>query len=148
MEKIVKKRDFKVGDSVYVVDYWDTDKGCAAFEAHAEIVQVNKESESFLAVLYGDTYRTYSFKDYGRLIFDTKQQAISAANAVPKPTSIVYQIIGNRLYKKTVLNIYDSRINGVTDLVMYLNVGKEVSIKEIGITIFTNEQQARKSVKK
>ena len=29
---------------------------------------------------------------------------------------------------------------------MQLNKGKEVSIKEIGITIFTSEQQARKTV--
>ncbi len=145
MEKTVK-RGFKVGESVYVVDYWGTGNGCAAFEAYAEIIRVDKNS--FLAVLYGDTYKTYSFEDYGRLIFDSKQQAIKAANAIPKPTSVIWQIIGRRVYKKTVLNIYDRCINGVTDLVMDLNRGKEVSIKEIGITIFTDEQQARKLVKK
>ncbi len=141
MEKTAK-RDFKVGDEIYVVDYW----GAAAFEAYAQIIQVNHEKQNFLAVLYGDTYKTYCFKDYGRLIFDTKQKAIQAAYLLPKPTSFVWQIIGNRVYKKTVLNISSRYINGATDLVIELNKGKEVSIKEIDVTIFKNEQQARKIV--
>lgn len=146
MEKTAK-RDFKVGDIVYVVDHWGTSNGSAAFEAYAEIIQVNKESKKFLAVLYGDTYKTYSFKDYGCLIFDTKQEAINAANKLPKPTSTVYQILGNRVYKKSVLNIYTRYIDGATDLVMQLNKGEEVSIKEIDITIFNNEQCARSKIK-
>lgn len=141
-------RNFKVGDEIYVVDHWGTSKGSAAFEAYAQIIQVNQEKQNFLAVLYGDTYQTYSFKDYGRLIFDTKRKASQIAYFLPKPTSIVWQIIGNRVYKKTVLGISSRYINGATDLVIKLNRGKEVSTKEMDSTIFMNEQDARRKIAK
>ena len=85
------KRDFKVNQTVYLVDYWGTSNGTQAFETEAKILQVDEESKTFDAVLYGDTYQRYSFEDYGRLIFDTAKEANEAAGKLPKPGSVVYQ---------------------------------------------------------
>lgn len=137
------KRDFKVNQTVYLVDYWGTKIGAQAFEAQAKILQVDEENKTFDAVLYGDTYQKYSFEDYGRLIFDTAKEANEAAGKLPKPKSIVYQKIGKRVYKKTVTDIGGHYVDGVYDLKICLNKGKEVSTKEMGISIFLNESDAR-----
>lgn len=94
------KRTFKVNQTVYVVDYWGTDNGTQAFEARAVIIEVDENNMTFGAILYGDTYQRYRFKDYGRLIFDTKEEAVIAANKLPKPGSFIYQRIGKKTYKK------------------------------------------------
>ena len=138
------KRDFKVNQTVYLVDYWGTNNGSQAFEAEAKILQVNEENKTFDAVLYGDTYQRYSFEDYGRLIFDTAKEAAEAANKLPKPLSVVYQKIGKRVYKKTVCGIYGHYVDNVYNLIIRLNKGKDVSTKEIGISIFLNESEARR----
>lgn len=140
-------RDLKKGQCVYVVDYWGTSNGSQAFEARAEVLEVDEKNQTFLAVLYGDTYQKYSFRDYGRLIFDTSDEAINTANNLPKPQTTVYQIIGNRIYKKRVLGIYGQNVDGTFDLVVCLNKGKEVSIKEIGQSLFLNEFDARENKK-
>ncbi len=137
------KRDFKVNQTVYLVDYWGTNNGSQAFEAEAKILQVDEENKTFDAVLYGDTYQKYSFEDYGRLIFDTAKEAAEAANKLPKPLSVVYQKIGKRVYKKTVSGISGHYVDNVYDLKIRLNKGKDVSTKEIGISIFLNESDAR-----
>lgn len=142
------KRDFKVNQTVYVVDYWGTNNGSQAFEAQAQILKVHEEFKTFVAVLYGDTYQRYSFEDYGRLIFDTKDEAKKAANKLPKPKSIVYQIIGKRVYKKIVTGIDGHYFDDVYDLILRLNKGSAVSTKEIGISIFLNESDARQKIKK
>ncbi len=137
------KRDFKVYQTVYLVDYWGTDNGTQAFEALGEILKVDEEHKTFDAVLYGDSYRRYSFKDYGRLFFDTEQEATEAARKLPKPKSVIYKKIGKRVYKRTVLNINGHYVDGVFDLILRLNRGKDVSTKEIGISVFLNEAEAR-----
>lgn len=138
------KRDFKVNQTVYLVDYWGTNNGTQAFEAEAKILQVDEENKTFDAVLYGDTYKKrYSFEDYGRLIFDTAKEANEAAGKLPKPKSVVYQKIGKRVYKKTVSGINEHYVDNVYDLIIRLNKGKDVSTKEIGISIFLNESDAR-----
>lgn len=137
------KREFKVNQTVYLVDYWGTSNGSQVFEAQAEILHVDEENKTFNAVLYGDTYQKYSFEDYGRLIFDTAKEAAKAANKLPKPKSVIYQKIGKRVYKKTVLDIGGHYVDGVYDLKIRLNKGKDVSTKEIGISIFINESDAR-----
>lgn len=142
------KRDFKVNQTVYVVDYWGTNNGSQAFEAQAQILKVHEEFKTFVAVLYGDTYQRYSFEDYGRLIFDTKDEAKKAANKLPNPKSIVYQIIGKRVYKKIVTGIDGHYFDDVYDLILRLNKGSAVSTKEIGISIFLNESDARQKIKK
>lgn len=137
------ERDFEVYQTVYLVDYWGTDNGSQAFETQAKILQVNKDDRTFDAVLYGDTYQRYSFKDYGRLIFDTAKEAAEAANKLPKPLSVVYQKIGKRVYKKTVSGIGGHYVDNVYDLKICFNKGKDISTKEIGTSIFLNESEAR-----
>ena len=134
------KRDFKVNQTVYLVDYWGTNNGTQAFEAEAKILQVDEENKTFDAVLYGDTYKRYSFEDYGRLIFDTAKEANEAAGKLPKP-NVIYV---NDAYTKNT-GIEKSRVlhHNVYDLIIRLNKGKDVSTKEIGISIFLNESDAR-----
>lgn len=138
-----EKRIFKKGQVLYVVDCWGTSFGMQAFEACAKVIDVDEEAESFDVVLYGDTYQRYNFKDYGRLIFDSKLRAAEVADKLPKPNSIVYQRIGNRVFKKTVDGVQNEYINGFTDLVIHLNKGKSVPIGKIGIEIFLDESSAR-----
>ena len=138
------KRVFKPGEIIYVVDYWGTSNGTQAFEAIAEILQVNEKTQTFSAILYGDTYQTYSFKDYGRLFFDTAIEASNAASALPKPQTIIYQKIGKRVYRKLVEGISGQYTNCIYDLVICVNRGKKVSTKEIGHTLFLSESDARK----
>ena len=137
------KRDFKVNQLVFVVDHWGTDNGSQAFRTSAKILQVNENAKTFEAVLYGDTYQMYSFEDYGRLIFDTAEKAAEAANKLPKPKSVIYQKIGKRVYKKTVLGISGHHVYGVYDLIICLDKGRDVSTKEIGISIFLNKSDAK-----
>lgn len=142
-----REREFKVEQKVYLVDCWGTGIGPQAFKTEAMIVYVNPEDKTFAAVLYGDTYQTYSFEDYGRLIFDTAEAAKEAADKLPKPKSVIYQIIGRRVYKKVVQGITAQCIDGVYDLMIHLSKGKDVSTKEIGISLFFNESDARQNKK-
>ncbi len=142
------KRSFKNGELVHVVDYWGTCNGSQAFATGAEILRVNERDKTFYAVLYGDTYQTYSFKDYGRLIFDTPKEAEEAAYKLPKPKTTVYQVIGKRVYKKLVTGICGQYNDGAYDLVIELEKGKDVSTKEIGKSLFLNESDAREKSKK
>lgn len=139
------KRKFKEGQYVYVVDYWGTSNGMQAFEATAKILKVDEQRQTFLAVLYSDTYKTYSFKDYGRLIFDTQNQASEAAEKLLEPKMVVYQIaMDNQICKRQVLGIGEKCTEGICDLVIRLDNGESVSTKEIGHSIFLNESGARK----
>lgn len=133
------KRDFKVKQTVYVVDCWGAEDGMQAFEAQAKILYVDGKKRNFNAVLYGHTYKRYSFEDYGRLIFDTAEEAKEAADKLPKPKSVVYQKIDEKSYKRTVCGIYGHYVGNVYDLVIRFEDGKEVSTKEIGISIFLTE---------
>lgn len=141
------KWNFQVGKQIYVVDYWGTKYGTQAIDAKAKIFEVDVTNKTITAVLYGDTYQVYSFKDYGRLIFDTKKEAIKAANNMPKPKSILYQIIGKRIYKKTVEGIYSHYTDGVYDLVIRFYKGKDISSKEIDHSLFISEIDARNAKK-
>lgn len=140
------KHDFKVNQTAYLVDYWGTNNGSQAFEAQAKILQVDEENKTFDAVLYGDTYQRYSLEDYGRLIFDTAEEANEAAGKLPKTKSVVYKKIGKRVYKKMVCGIGGHYVDNVYDLIIHLNKGKDISTKEIGISIFLNESDARQNV--
>lgn len=141
------ERNFEKGQYVYVIDYWGTINGTQAFETQARIWDVNNKEKTFTAVLYGDTFQTYSFNDYKRLIFDTSHEANKAVNQFPKPQTIVYHVIGNRVYKKVVLEIYGKN-NGTYDLVIRLNKGKDISSKEINHSLFLSETDARNYKKK
>lgn len=137
-------RKFKCGETVYVVDYW----GGEAFKAEAEIIKVYPEESTFTAVLYGDTYQEYSFKDYGRLIFDTEQEAVKEAEKFPEPGSTVYQVVGNRIDKKVACWIEGAyTTSDVYDLVIQLDKEGTISSKELGHTLFVSEAEARKNTK-
>ena len=141
------KRNFKKGQYVYVVDYWGTKNGTQAFEAGAEILEVDEKNQSFLAVLYGYTSQTYILNDFVILIYDTSNEAVEAADKLHKPQTTVYQVIGKRVYKKIANGISGEYLNGVYDLVICLNRGKAISTKEIGHSLFLNEFDARKNKK-
>ena len=140
----VPERIFKKGEYVYVVDYWGTSIGMQAFEEEAKILYVEEKKQTFTALLYGDTYNTYSFKDYGRLIFNSRSEAIKVANSLPKPQSIVYVLINNKIYQRKVKGIIGFHESGVFDL--YIHFGKKQfeSIREIGHSIFFTKEDALK----
>ena len=119
-----------------------------AFKTWAKIFEIDESKQVFSAFLYDDTYKVYSFKDYGRLIFDTSNEAEEAAERLPKPQTIVFQVIGKKVYKKIVIGIDEQYTDGVYDLVVCLNKGKDVSTKEIGHSLFINESDARKQHKR
>lgn len=137
------KRDFYERQIVYLVDYWSSE----AWSARGQILQVDKANNTFVAVLYGDTYQRYSFNDYGRLVFDTAEQAGNAANKLPREGDTLYQKIGKKVYKKISRGISGHNVDGTYDLVICLNKGGNVSIKEIGKSIFLNEADARENKK-
>lgn len=131
------------GKRVYVIDYWGTSNGTQAFEAEAEIVDVDEKRDTFSAVLYGDTYQTYSFKDFDRLVFDTKERAAAAASSLPKPQTTMYQVIGGgNICKRIVNGIKGEYTDGVYDLVVCFDGEDTVSIKEIGRSLFFSEAEA------
>lgn len=136
-------RIFTKGEYVYIVDYWCTEDGPQACETKAKILKVDKKAQTFTALLYGDTYQIYSFNDYGRLFFDTLDETTIATNNLPKPNTIVYQVIRNKVYKKLVKGIGGKHINGVFDLIIHFAKGKDVSSKEIGNSIFLCEPEAQ-----
>ena len=140
------KRNFEKGQYVYVIDYWGTINGTQAFETQAKIWNVNNKEKTFTAVLYGDTFQTYSFSDYKRLIFDTSNEAANATKQFSKPQTIVYHVIGNRVYKKVVHEIYGKN-NGTYDLFIRLNKGNDISSKEINHSLFLTEKDARNNKK-
>ena len=137
------KREFNKNEDVFVVDYWGTEKGAAAFSARAHIIEVDEENRMFIGVLYGDTYQRYSFSDYGRIVFDTSIEANKAASKLPKPGDIIYQKVGNKVYKKEVHSISGGHVNGVYDLEICFKKGKNISIKEFGVTLFASLDAAR-----
>ena len=146
MKKALKRR-FEKGQHIYVVDYWYTFNGPQAFETSSIIWKVNKKDRTFLASLYGDTFKTYSFNDYNRLFFDTLDDAAKDASKLPKPQTTVYHVIDNIIYTKLVIGIYGRYTNDTYDLFIELNNGNNISTKEIGITLFLTESDAIKNKK-
>ena len=150
MDKNKKIRDFKKDDKVYVVDYWGSTEGPRAYQAQATIISVDNEKKQFLAVLYGDTYQSYSFNDYGFIVFDTEEEAYDAAVKIPNPKTSIYQIIGKRIYEKKVKGIIGSHAysnDGSFKLVIHVNKGKNIPIEELGKTVFTTRLLAELKLK-
>ena len=142
------KREFKVGQYISVVDCCNTNIGTKAIEVSAYIFAVDEAKQTFNAGQYVGPYHTYSFKDYGRLIFDNLYDASNAAEMLPKPQTNIYHVIGKRVYKKLVLGIIGQYTDGTYDLVIRLNKGKNISTKEMSRSLFINESDARRSIKK
>ena len=137
------KRCLEDNQPIYVVDYYGIGRKTEAIGTRAYIVCYDKDRQIFKAMLYGDTYNTYSIKDAGRLFFDSLSEAVRAADSLPKPHTIMYQKKEKKVYKKEVAGIRGHYVNGVYDLVICFNRGECVSIKEIGHTMFFEEADAR-----
>lgn len=114
-----------------------------AFQIQAKILKVDSNLEIFTAVLNENLCEIYNSKDYGRLIFDTSEEAEKAARRLPKPGKTIYQIIGKKVYKKTVTGIKSQYLEGTLDLVICLNRGKDVPIKEIGNSVFFSREDSQ-----
>ena len=136
-------RCFEKNQPIYVVDYYGIGMKTEAIGTRAYIVCYDKDRQIFKAILYGDTYNTYSVKDAGRLFFNSLGEAVRAANKLPKPHTIMYQKKDNNIYKKEIVGIRGHYVDGVYDLVVCFNRGESVSIKEIGHTLFFKEADAR-----
>ena len=137
------KRNFRKNDVVYVVDYWGTLNGSAAFSVRAIVIDVDEEKKNFDAVLYGDTCQRYGFEDYGRLVFDTAKEADDAANKLPTPGTMVYLRKAGRVYKRKVDSIGGGYVDDKYDLNIRFERGENISIKELGVTIFIDEPTAK-----
>ena len=140
---MVNERSFQVGKYVYVVDWWGTSDGMQAITVRAKILDIDVNAGTFFALLYGDTYVNYSFKDYGRLIFDTQKEAVIATNKLPKPKATIFQRIGKSVNEEIVKGIGSQYCEGVYDLIICLSDGQNVSTKELGHSLFMNESDAR-----
>lgn len=140
-----EKRITKKGQFLYVIDCWGTTNGMQAFQTSALVIEVDEKTESFTAVLYGDTYQRYSMKDFGRIIFDTEDEAETATEKLPKPGVKVYVLNSGVLQEKIVKGVIESQIEGFSDLVIKLIGGEVFSIKEIGnIILLSNSVESVK----
>ena len=142
------KRILEKDRVVYVIDHWGYTKGSKAIVTSATILDVDYKHKILVALLYGDTYNRYKFEDYGRLIFNTETEANTFASKIPDPGSIVYQIIGTKVYSKSVRNISSKSKEGFHDLVIEFDRGSCVSTKELGHTIFAKRDEAREQLAK
>ena len=82
----------------------------------------------------------------GTLIFTGRvaevEEAAKAADKLPKPKSIMYHKVGEKIHKRTVVGIDGNHDTGVYDLLIFFDV-YHASTKEIGKTVFFNEEDAR-----
>ncbi|MBP3255668.1 MAG: hypothetical protein J6M60_04175 [Clostridia bacterium] len=140
------KRILEKDKVVYVIDYWGYTKGSKAIVTSATILDVDYKHKILVALLYGDTYNRYKFEDYGRLIFNTETEANTFASKIPDPGSIIFQIIGTKVYSKSVRNIRGKNDEGCHDLVIEFDRGSCISTKELGHTIFSKREEARKQL--
>ena len=140
------KRILEKDREVYVIDHWGYIKGAKAIVTRATILEVDYKNKNLVALLYGDTYNRYKFEDYGRLIFNTEQEANTFANKIPDPGSIIFQIIGRKVYSKAIRNILGKNEEGFYDLIIEFDRGSCISTKELGHTIFSRREEARKQL--
>ncbi len=137
-----QKRNFSKGDRVYLVDCWGTSSGPRAF-ANLATVEIVEET-SLILKIEGRTYQQYSIYDYGRLIFDTRTEAETAASQLPKPKSIIYRKNKNNTTSKLVVRgIWYKVMYGIVKLVIKLENGEDVCIDRIGGDIFLSKQSLK-----
>lgn len=139
-------RKFEKNQTIYVIGCWGTSNGTRSIVDEAVIVDVDEEKEMIVAVLFGDVYERYRFEDYGQLIFMESDDAWDKESKIPRPRSDIYQIIKNRVYKKKAVCIYCDYHEDYVKLYMGVNRGKAIPIKEVGVSVFLNEEDARKAL--
>lgn len=131
---------FKKWDWVFVIELWLKDGCLQPFGTGAHVVEIDEESKTIKVKICGSTYRTYSYEDFGRLVFNNKELADKATKKYPKNGDTIYQVEDDKTSPKKVLGIIYKYVNGVMDLFIKFEDGKEVSSKEIGKTIFLKEE--------
>lgn len=143
-------RNFNDGDVVSVVDTW----GGKAIATTARILHVSKRKKKFMAVLSEDTYRRYDFADYGRIIFDTAEEAKNVADKIPVPGTIVYILKRGKIHEERVIDVCSKHNKeGVADIIIKLVEDEEayitanISIKQIGEVLFSSKEDAEKNKK-
>jgi len=155
--KNISKRRFYVGECIYIIN-WDGIKEISftsvswntwAVVELAFIREVNLKNNTLIVGTDYDspkTYKTYSVDDYNLLFFDRFEDAKKIADELPKTGTIVYQVIGRKVYKKLVKGIFGEYSNNIYDLVVRFDKGKNISIKQVGHSLFLNEKCARKNI--
>jgi hypothetical protein len=136
-------RVFNVADTVYVIDWWETDYGTRFCGAEAYVLGVNKKEQNFRALLYGDSIQTYKINDYKYIIFDTLKEACEAAKKLPKPKDKVFRITSKGVTKFIITDIDGRGYTTGMELFVRLNNGEEITIDQIGKTLFLNEEEAK-----
>ena len=139
-------RKLEKNEYVYVLDSkgYSYDEG--AFCKAAYVVRVDNKHKNYTVLVYEDKHETYSFNDYGLLIFRSQIEAEKAARALPKPGEIVYQIIGNKIYKRQINCLFSDNSRETIDLILSFTRGKDVSFREIGKSIFFSKEEAEKKL--
>ena len=137
-EKTLKKWDW-----VFVVELWLSEGVFKAFSTRAQVKEIDAKNETIKVIICGTTYRTYSFKDFGRLIFVNQKLAHNAAKKYPIGGDIIYKIEDDDILEKKVLGIMYEYVDGVIDLFIKFEDGENISSKELGKTIFLKKEDIR-----
>ena len=138
---MLENRTFEVGDILFVLDNWRP----YVVLMQAEITSVNKKQERFTLKWNNKLYEI-NFSEYGRLIFGNQEEAMEVIKRLPKRYAILYYVTETGNVIKDVCHgiysVYDTE-TGKYDLVIRLDQEKEVSIDQIGKTLFYSEKAAK-----
>ena len=137
MEAITKDFEIIVSNADEKLEEGLTIEEQAKNVSYQKAKAVFDRTEGNRVIIGSDTMVVKNNKIYGKP--KTKEEAKEAADKLPKPKSVVYQKIDEKTYKRTVCGIYGHYVGNVYDLVIRFEDGKEVSTKEIGISIFLTE---------
>ena len=145
MKKFEQK--FEKGESVFVINV----SNCGVYEYQANIKSIDENAHTFsvefVDSLQSSTLYTYSFKDLGYLFFDTEEKAKEIVTKMPMYHQILYRVFGSKVHERIVEGIYAKHIDGIYNIYISLNKGKDLSIKEFCNSIFfSTEEKAREYV--
>lgn len=135
------RRQFKKGETVYLVDCCGTSGGPQAFETRGKVVEVEEEAVFVETISRGR--QKYNVNDYKRLIFDTMAEASDAAKALPRPNSIIYKKNEDGTLKEIKTNgIWHGTFGGIYNLTIKLEGCEEITTDKIGKEIFLSKESA------
>lgn len=145
MEKLEQK--LKKGDPICVIDalYWSV----AEWPTNIKSIDENAHTFSveFVDSLQTSKLYTYSFDDYGYLFFKTEEEAKEFVAKMPMYHQIMNRVIGSKVYERKVEDIYAKHTNGIYNVYIRFNKGKDLTIKEFSNSLFfSSEKEAREYV--
>ena len=145
MKKLERK--LKKGDPICVIDAlcWSV----AERPTHIKNIDENTHTFSveFVDCFQTSTLYTYSFDDYGYLFFETKEEAKDFVSKMPMYHQILYRVFGSKVYERIVEDIYAKHTDGIYNVYISLNKGKDLSIKEFCNSLFfSSDYKAREYV--